>query len=125
MKKYKIIYADPPWSFGTRKLNRATSGKEITDHYPTMSDADIISLPVKEIADKNAWIFMWIVYSKLPLALDVMRAWGFKYRTVGFEWLKRTSTGKVVCYMGGSVVGGYRAVPYRKKRKSAEKKQES
>lgn len=104
--KYNIIYADPPWSYGTLRLNRKTNGKEITDHYPVMNDEDILSLPIKELADKNCWLFLWIVHSKIPLGLEVMKKWGFKYSTVGFEWLKRTSTGKIVCYMGQNVCGG-------------------
>lgn len=105
-KKYSIIYADPPWSFGTRKLNAGKMGKEVEDHYPVMSDEDILSLPIKSISAEDSVIFMWVVYSKLPLALKVMERWGFKYSTVGFEWLKRTSTGKPVCFMGPNVCGG-------------------
>jgi site-specific DNA-methyltransferase (adenine-specific) len=105
-KKYNIIYADPPWSFGGNKLNAATGGKEITDHYSVMEDSDILALPVRQIAAANCLLFLWIVHSKLPIGLAVMQAWGFKYRTVAFEWLKRTSTGKPVCFMGGTVCGG-------------------
>ena len=106
MKKYQIIYADPPWSYGTSKLNRPSGGKEITDHYPVMEDADILALPVKELAHRHCWLFLWVVYAKLPLALEVIKTWGFKYATVGFEWFKLTTTGLPVCFMGGSVCGG-------------------
>ena len=106
MKKYQIIYADPPWDFGGCKLNVSTNGKEITDHYPTMTDEQILSLPVKDLADDNCILFMWIVYSKLPLALKCIDAWGFKYSTVAFEWLKTTSSGIPVCFMGKWVCGG-------------------
>ena len=105
-KKYQIIYADPPWDYGGQKLNTSTNGKELNDHYPTMQDDEILSLPVRNIADKDCWLFMWIVYSKLPLALEVMKNWGFKYSTVAFEWFKLTETGKPVCFMGQNVVGG-------------------
>lgn len=105
-KKYQIIYADPPWDFGGCKLNVATSGKEITDHYPTMTDEEILNLPIKELADTNCLLFLWIVYSKLPLALKCIDIWGFKYSTVAFEWLKRTTTGKPVCFMGRWMTGG-------------------
>lgn len=49
---------------------------------------------------------MWVVYSKLPLALKCIEKWWFQYSTVAFEWLKRTSTGKPVCFMGRWVCGG-------------------
>jgi len=105
-KWYKIIYADPPWDFGGRKLNAATGGKEINDHYPTMKVADIAKLPVGKLASKNAVLFMWTTYTHLPAAFEIAEAWGFKYSTVAFEWLKRTSTGKPVCFMGAWVCGG-------------------
>lgn len=105
-KKYQIIYADPPWDFGGAKLNAPTMGKEISSHYPTMSDTDILNLPIKSLSDKNCLLFMWVVYSKLPLALQVIDNWGFKYSTVAFEWFKTTSTGLPVCFMGKWVCGG-------------------
>ena len=105
-KKYQIIYADPPWSFGNCKLNVKTQGKEITNHYSVMSDGEILGLPVEKIADKNCLLFMWVVHSKLPFAIQTIEKWGFKYSTVAFEWLKRTTTGKPVCFMGRWVCGG-------------------
>lgn len=105
-RKYNVIYADPPWNFGGAKLNVATEGVEITDHYPLMTDDDLLALPVKAIADKNCLLFMWTVHSKLPFAIQLMEAWGFNYSTVAFEWFKRTSTGKPVCFMGKWTTGG-------------------
>ena len=105
-KKYNIIYADPPWSFGSRKLNVSTKGKEITDHYPTMETQEICALPIRDLADKNSLLFLWVVYSKLPDALKVIEHWGFKYSTVAFEWFKLTPNGKPVCFMGAWVCGG-------------------
>ena len=106
MKKYQIIYADPPWSYGSRKLNASTGGKEITDHYPTMEIEDIKKLPIKELADKNCLLFMWVVYPLLDKAFEVIKSWGFKYSTVAFEWLKMTPNGKNVCFMGAWTCGG-------------------
>jgi len=105
-KKYQIIYADPPWSYGGGKLNVTTRGKELEDHYPTMTDSEILSLPVCKLADKNCLLFMWVVYAKLPFAIEVIKKWGFSYSTVAFEWLKLTETGKPVCFMGKWVCGG-------------------
>lgn len=105
-KRYQIIYADPPWSFGSCKLSARTGGKEITDHYPVMEDEEILGLPVQSIAGKNCLLFLWVVYSKLPLAIKCMNEWGFRYSTVAFEWLKRTSKGKPVCMFGRWVCGG-------------------
>jgi N6-adenosine-specific RNA methylase IME4 len=106
MKKYKIIYADPPWDYGGRKLNVSSKGKELNDHYSTMKHQDICNLPIKELSDKNCLLFLWVTYPHLEKSFEVIRAWGFKYSTVVFEWLKMTSTGKNVCFMGVWTTGG-------------------
>ena len=108
-KKYNVIYADPPWDYGGAKLNNKQRGKELYDHYPTMTDHDILALPVKKIADKNCLLFLWVVYAKLPLAIQCFDAWGFRYSTVAFEWLKKTPNGNPVCFMGRWVTGGGRS----------------
>lgn len=86
-KKYNIIYADPPWRYtGWIKGNR---GVEI--HYPTMKEEEIISMKdtIKSISDDNCIIFLWITFPCLIEGLKVMKEWGFKYKTCGFNWVKR------------------------------------
>ena len=51
-------------------------------------------LPIKELSDKDCILFMWVVDTQLPEAIEVIQAWGFKYKTVGFTWVKETNTGK-------------------------------
>jgi len=108
IKKYNIILADPPWSYGGRKLNAPTSGKELTDHYPTMEIQEICDLPIRNLADKNCVLFLWVVYPILEDSFKVINSWGFKYSTVAFEWVKLMSpnTLKPVRFMGANVVGG-------------------
>ena len=91
--KYQIIYADPPWeyNFGKRK-NLSDIAKSRL--YPTMSDEDIINLPVSNLTSKNAILFLWVMNSKLPLALDVIEKWGFVYKTLAFTWVKTTKNEK-------------------------------
>lgn len=82
-KKYNIIYADPPWQYkfpGTRA--------EKADDYETMKTKNICELNIGELADENAVLFIWIIWTKLPDALEVIKAWGFEYKTVGFVWVK-------------------------------------
>ena len=105
-KRYNIIYADPPWSYGGRKLNAASGGKELADHYPTMEIEELKKLPVRELADKDCLLFLWVVYPQLENAFELIRVWGFKYSTVAFEWAKLTETGKNVCFMGAWTCGG-------------------
>ena len=98
-KKYQVIYADPAWQI--RYLKETKKG--INDYdvpYDTMTDEEIMALPIKEIADENAILFMWTTDSHLKSALEVIEAWGFNYKTIGFIWNKKEKSGKQVCYMG-------------------------
>ncbi|CAB4157348.1 IME4 Transcriptional activator, adenine-specific DNA methyltransferase [uncultured Caudovirales phage] len=105
-KKYQIIYADPPWHFNDRirSSKKLDDGKmqfrELELHYKTMKTNEICSLPIEDIAEDNAVLFMWTTDSHLSDALKVIEAWGFTYKTIGFVWNKKTNTGKQVCYMG-------------------------
>ena len=92
MKKYRIIYADPPWDMSYVK--ELKSGYEVFDlPYPTMKDADIIYLPVKDIAADDAILFLWLIDSRIPILCNLMESWGFQYRTVGFVWHKASLDG--------------------------------
>jgi N6-adenosine-specific RNA methylase IME4 len=85
--KYNIIYADPPWPY--KVYSRDTgSGRSAESHYNTMSIEDIKSLPVGSIAADNAVLFLWVTNPTLEYAFEVIRAWGFTYKTVAFNWLK-------------------------------------
>lgn len=91
MKKYQIIYADPPWQL--KYLKETKIGINVYNlPYPVMSDDDIKRLPIKELLDRDALLFLWCVDSKLPILFDIMDAWGFKYVTVGFVWNKVAKT---------------------------------
>lgn len=91
-KKYNIIYADPPWDYenwNKKWHEENASSRWAGKKYPLMPLEDICNLPVNEIADKNSVLFMWTISTMLPNALKVIDAWGFKYRTVGFVWVKK------------------------------------
>lgn len=85
MKKYQIIYADPPWSYRDKALagNRGANCK-----YPTQSKEWIESLPIKEISDNNCCLFLWVTMPKLNEVFDLFRNWGFEYKTCAFVWIK-------------------------------------
>jgi len=61
--------------------------------YPTMQNEDICQLPVNNIADDNSILFLWATFPKIQEALDVMKAWRFEYKTVGFVWIKKNKNG--------------------------------
>lgn len=84
MKKYSVIYADPPWRYEQKKLSGAAE-----KHYPTMSLDELKKLPVKELAEKDCALFLWATFPQLKEALELIDAWGFKYKTVAFVWLKK------------------------------------
>ena len=81
---YNIIYADPPWRYEQRKVQGAAE-----NHYPTMSIDELCALPVPELAAKDCALFLWATFPQLPEALRLIHAWGFRYKTVAFVWLKR------------------------------------
>ena len=84
-KKYQIIYADPPWSYNDKMSGHSFS----LDHeYETQSKNWIANLPIKEISEKDCVLFLWAVSPQLPEAIEVMKAWGFKYKTCAFSWMK-------------------------------------
>ncbi len=49
---------------------------------------EIKALPVATIADENCMLFLWATFPNLSEALEVMRSWGFQYKTLGFSWIK-------------------------------------
>jgi len=90
-KKYQIIYADPPWSFNFR--NRGGLSQKAKDAlYDTMTPNELLLLPVNKLADNNCALFIWIMDSQMPLALELIEKWGFTYKTVGYTWVKLNKT---------------------------------
>lgn len=87
MKKYKVIYADPPWAY--KVWSKKGAGRSAESHYPTMDIAAIKALPVGELADKDCALFLWITFPMLREAWGVMDAWGFTFKTVAFVWIKQ------------------------------------
>lgn len=102
MRKYQIIYADPPWKFGNRMYssNKNDHHREITRAYPVMTTENLRELPISNICEENCVCFMWVADAFIPDAISIMDAWGFKYKTVAFVWLKKELSGKQTCYMG-------------------------
>ena len=85
-KKYQIIYADPPWLYRDKASagNRGASFKyDVQDH------KWISGLPVENISDDNCVLFLWITMPQLPNVFEVIKEWGFVYKTCAFTWVKR------------------------------------
>ena len=89
--KYDVIYTDPPWTYRSKESLHKTSilnGKENT-HYKTMTKDQLKNMPIKELCNKDAMIFMWVVSPMLDDGIELMKAWGFKYSTIAFIWHKK------------------------------------
>ena len=74
-KKFKVIYADPPWDIAQAGARGAVN------HYDLMTLDRIKQLPVAEFADDDSTLLLWTTNAALPGALEVMAAWGFTYKT--------------------------------------------
>jgi len=97
-KQYKLIYADPAWSYDNKKTGGSMiSGSE--SKYPTMPLEDIKNLPIKNISSKDSVLFMWATVPLLPEAFEVMKEWGFQYKTSIF-WRKIMSLGMGFWFRG-------------------------
>ena len=79
-KKYKTVYADPPWQFQNRTGKVAPEHKRL-NRYETMTLEEIKQLPVSDIADEKSHLYLWVPNALLPEGLEVMKAWGFDYKT--------------------------------------------
>ena len=86
MKKYNIIYADPPWSY----KDKCNAGKRGAGYkYPTQGIDWIKNLPVQNICADDCFLFLWVTMPLLQEGLDTIKAWGFQYKTCAFTWVKK------------------------------------
>lgn len=92
-KTYNLLYADPPWRYNQRSNGNTRFSLGVHGHYPTMSTYEISRLPVERIAAPDCALILWTTFPRLQDGLDVMRAWGFSYKTVAFNWFKTYPNG--------------------------------
>lgn len=86
-KKYQTILIDPPWQYnrdwwpGSSKsaFGKKYNEKTVPMPYPEMSLAEIISLPIKKLADCDCDLYLWTTQRYLPAAFDIIHTWGFTY----------------------------------------------
>lgn len=89
--KYRVIYADPPWKYNDKMEIASAAGGEgygpADTHYPTMAISELCALSVADIAEDDAVLFLWTTSPLLENTFDIIKAWGFKYKT-SFIWDK-------------------------------------
>ena len=79
-QRFSTILADPPWQFQNRTGKMAPEHKRL-NRYGTMELDDILSLPVRAVAEETSHLYLWVPNALLPDGLRVMEAWGFKYKS--------------------------------------------
>jgi N6-adenosine-specific RNA methylase IME4 len=91
MTKYRTIVADPPW----RYANETVPMGGVAHHYTTMSNVEIAALPIRELAEKDAHLYLWVTNPRLFAEdtdagvgpREIVKAWGFSYKTL-LTWVK-------------------------------------
>lgn len=79
---YRVIYADPCWSY-------KQGGRGVAEnHYSTMSTTQIAEMPVSRIAAKDSVLFLWGTWPNLFETAPVITGWGYRFKTLGFLWVK-------------------------------------
>lgn len=101
-KKYKIIYADPPWHFRSKELQKYANGRfrSLEYVYQTEKTKDMQKWDVNRITDVDCAIFMWSTDSHIPEAIELMQSWGFHYVTIAFIWAKTSKNGVQLSNLG-------------------------
>jgi N6-adenosine-specific RNA methylase IME4 len=84
--RYGVIYADPPWYF--KVWGKQGTGRGAFSHYNLMSAEDLLALPVGDLAARDCMLFIGVPVPLREQGMDLIKAWGFRYATVGFTWIK-------------------------------------
>lgn len=101
---YRTIVVDPPWPYEARMsgalagADRPSTMRPASMPYPTMTVSEIAAVPVADLADQNAHLYLWTTQRFLRDAFDVLDAWGFNFSTV-LVWSKppKGVVGTYVC----------------------------
>ena len=84
--RFSTILADPPWQFTNRTGKMAPEHRRLS-RYATMTLDEILELPVAQMARPTSHLYLWIPNALLAEGLEVMKRWGFTYKT-NFVWYK-------------------------------------
>jgi N6-adenosine-specific RNA methylase IME4 len=95
---YKALLIDPPWTYET--YSDKGKDRSAEQHYDCMSHEELKQLPVADLAAKDCIMFCWVIDTHITHYLDLMDAWGFKYKTKGFTWVKINANGDYFTGMG-------------------------
>lgn len=85
--KFRVLYADPPWSYNDKADAGAIQSGGAEMHYPSMSIAELCAMPIESLCEPNAVLFLWVTSPLLFECAPVIKAWGFSYKA-SFVWDK-------------------------------------
>lgn len=103
MNDYSVIFADPPWHYNNRKTGGERKKKTKFEggamkHYSLMKDAELLAMAdfVDDLSAKNSALFLWVTFPRLDFGIQLLKAWGFRYTTAAYHWVKLGKTGKLI-----------------------------
>lgn len=85
--RYGVIYLDPNWKFEVYDRDTG-NGRSAESHYHTMPIEEMKKINMARLAKDDCVMFIWIVWTHLPQALELVASWGFEYKTLAFLWTK-------------------------------------
>ena len=97
-KKYRLILADPAWKYNNVRTG-GSMNSGAAHHYNTMSMSELFALDIPSISEKDSVLFLWVTVPLLPEGIDLLKHWGFKYKTAIF-WRKIMSLGMGFWFRG-------------------------
>lgn len=97
-QKYDVIYADPPWQY--KVWSKKGIGRSAENHYKTMEIAELQKLPITNFAKNDSVLFLWVTFPTLQQAFQLIKEWGYTYKTCAFTWIKTNKKQKDTLFMG-------------------------
>ena len=100
---YSLLFSDPPWHYNSRKSggerkNKTKFGGGAQKHYPLMKDAELLAMRplIDTLAEPNSAMLMWVTFPRLDFGIELLKAWGFRYTTAAFHWVKLGKSGSPI-----------------------------
>jgi hypothetical protein len=85
--RYRVLYADPPWSYNDKADAGSVQAGGAEKHYPSLSIAELCAMPVSALCEPDAVLFLWVTSPLIFESAALIKAWGFSYRA-SFVWDK-------------------------------------
>lgn len=94
--KHDVILCDPPISYYGQQNKMGAAA----NHYPTMTDQELLDFPIKDFANKKSVLFLWVTGPRFDFGIELLKRWGYTFRGVGFVWVKTKSDGTPIGAQG-------------------------